>query len=311
MHRPPIVATETPDRGTAIDASIRLGTGDGDIVQVPIEDYVVGSVLAEAALARESRAAAGRMAMVQAILARTYALANLDRHASAGYDLCATTHCQVYRPTSRAPDRLRALVEEAAQDTRGLVVTYAGRPVQALFHADCGGATSPSDSVWGGHAPPYLRGVDDAFCLTTPTLPWQHAVSASALRDALNRDRRTRVGSSLASIAVIDRDDAGRAVRLRLRGDQTTEVRAGVFRDVLMASLGARAIKSTRFDVRQDHGMFVFNGTGHGHGVGACQTGAMARARAGHDAARILAHYYPGTRLQHLAALRRPGVSTD
>ena len=78
-----------------------------------------------------------------------------------------------------------------------------------------------------------------------------------------------------------------------------------MFRDVLMASLGARAIKSTRFDVRQDHGMFVFNGTGHGHGVGACQTGAMARARAGHDAARILAHYYPGTRLQHLAALRR------
>lgn len=281
---------------------------DGGIIRLPLEDYAVGSVLAEAALARESRAAAGRMAKVQAILARTYALANLERHGTDGFDLCATTHCQVYRPATDAPPTLRVLVERAARDTRGLVVTYEGRPVQALFHADCGGATSPADSVWGGQAPPYLRGVDDAFCLLRPTTPWRHAVTASRLRAALNRDPRTRVGARFVGVEVMDRDDAGRAVRLRLRGDRTTDVRAEVFRAVLTASFGARAIKSTRFEVEQNRETIVFTGTGHGHGVGACQAGAMARARAGHDPARILTHYYPGTRLDRLTVSRRRGA---
>ncbi len=308
VHRPPVVANEVRGHGTDVAAHIRLGMSDGGIVRVPLEDYTVGSVLAELPLAREVRAAAGRMAMVQTILARTYALANLERHATEGFDLCATTHCQVFRPAADAPSPLRALVERAARDTRGLVVTYEGRLVQALFHADCGGATSSADSVWGGPAPPYLRGVDDAFCVMRPATPWRHTATASLVRQALNRDPRTRVGTRFVGVEVVDRDSAGRAVRVRLRGDRTTDVRAEVFRAVLTASFGPRAIKSTRFEVERDHETFVFSGTGHGHGVGACQVGVMARARTGHDPARILAHYYPGTRLNRLSALRRPVV---
>ena len=86
------------------------------------------------------------------------------------------------------------------------------------------------------------------------------------------------------------------------------KVRAEVFRAVLTASFGARAIKSTRFEVEQNRETIVFTGTGHGHGVGACQAGAMARARAGHDPARILTHYYPGTRLDRLTVSRRRGA---
>jgi stage II sporulation protein D len=42
---------------------------------------------------------------------------------------------------------------------------------------------------------------------------------------------------------------------------------------------------------------FTFQGRGWGHGVGMSQWGAYGRARAGWDAARILRHYYRGTRL--------------
>ena len=38
----------------------------------------------------------------------------------------------------------------------------------------------------------------------------------------------------------------------------------------------------------------TLKGTGNGHGVGMCQWGAIARARAGYDARAILAAYYPG-----------------
>lgn len=47
---------------------------------------------------------------------------------------------------------------------------------------------------------------------------------------------------------------------------------------------------------------FVFEGRGFGHGVGMSQYGARGRAQAGWATARILAHYYPGTRLTRAAA---------
>ena len=42
---------------------------------------------------------------------------------------------------------------------------------------------------------------------------------------------------------------------------------------------------------------FTFTGSGWGHGVGMSQYGARGRALAGWDAARILRHYYTGTKL--------------
>jgi len=47
--------------------------------------------------------------------------------------------------------------------------------------------------------------------------------------------------------------------------------------------------------IREENGYFVFHGRGWGHGVGLSQWGAMAMAREGWSAERILAHYYPGT----------------
>ena len=42
---------------------------------------------------------------------------------------------------------------------------------------------------------------------------------------------------------------------------------------------------------------FVINGRGWGHGVGMAQWGAYGYAKHGFTYDRILAHYYPGTKL--------------
>ncbi|MCL2010277.1 MAG: SpoIID/LytB domain-containing protein [Synergistaceae bacterium] len=47
--------------------------------------------------------------------------------------------------------------------------------------------------------------------------------------------------------------------------------------------------------IREENGYFVFSGRGWGHGVGLSQWGAMAMARDGWKAERILEYYYPGT----------------
>jgi stage II sporulation protein D len=66
---------------------------------------------------------------------------------------------------------------------------------------------------------------------------------------------------------------------------------------------GGELLRSTAFSLIPTGGgryvtSLVIDGAGAGHGVGLCQWGAVGRARAGQDYQRILAAYYPGTRLE-------------
>ncbi|HAI86993.1 MAG TPA: amidase, partial [Firmicutes bacterium] len=70
----------------------------------------------------------------------------------------------------------------------------------------------------------------------------------------------------------------------------------------IRAALGGTvAIKSGVFVVDSEGdppAAFVFSGAGYGHGVGMCQYGARAMARAGYSYRAILEHYYPGTMVE-------------
>ena len=52
----------------------------------------------------------------------------------------------------------QALTDRAIAETEGLFATYGGKPIQALFMANCGGHTTDVAHVFGGDAP-YLRAV--------------------------------------------------------------------------------------------------------------------------------------------------------
>ncbi|BDU76395.1 SpoIID/LytB domain-containing protein [Mesoterricola sediminis] len=92
----------------------------------------------------------------QAVAARTYAYANLGKRAKDGFDLLDTVADQVYG----GRDGEQSLTDRAVSETSGLIATYGGRPIQALFMADSGGATIDNTFVFGGTAP-YLQGVSN------------------------------------------------------------------------------------------------------------------------------------------------------
>jgi stage II sporulation protein D len=177
------------------------------------------------------------------------------------------------------------------------VLTFAGRPVLALFHADCGGQTSGAEHIWGGQARPYLRPVRDETCGRDPASAWSFALTRSEARDALNRDPRTAVGRRLDGIRVVQRDEAGRVELVALDGERSPIVRGEELRSALTRQFGDRSIRSPRFEVRNDSGRLRFDGRGHGHGAGLCQRGAVARLRAGASVAQVLLTYFPGTTL--------------
>jgi len=282
---------------------IEIGVGDERRVEtIPLEDYVRGSVPAEMPLGEQDPAVADRLARLQAILARTYALANRGRHAQEGFDLCSTTHCQIYSPPEQQPVAVARLVTAAVEQTRGLTITDGHVPIQALFHADCGGHTSSATIIWGGPAPPYLSGVLDTFCVTTPRDDWHLDLDRDHLRRILNTAPDTTVGHRLDRIEVLARDPAGRASRVAAAGEFYRVVRGERLRSAISEQLGPRAFRSARFSVEHRAGRVLFSGQGFGHGVGLCQTGAIVRARRGDSVRAILEHYYPGTRVEpHLA----------
>ena len=305
--RPPPQPPVPPPSAT-LPLRVEVTVGDDHRIRtIPLEDYVRGSVPAEMPLAEPDAAVTDRLAWLQAILARTYALANRGRHAHDGFDLCSTTHCQVYTPPERQPAAVARLVTTAVDRTRGLIITDGNGPIQALFHADCGGHTSSATDVWGGPAPGYLAGVRDSFCVTAPRDDWRLALDRDHLRRILNTTLDTAVGRHLDRIAVVSRDPAGRATRVGVAGEKHVVVRGERLRAVISKQLGARAFRSARFGVEQQADRILFSGQGFGHGVGLCQTGAIVRARHGESVDAILAHYYPGTWIKpHRATAAQP-----
>ena len=308
---PPSAAErDRPVEGPTLPAhvTVRLGGKSGArIVTMPLEEYVLGAVRAEVLPATLRAQPASPALDVQAIVSRTYAAANLGRHAGDGFDLCDTTHCQVYREAA-AGEGPADNAARAVAATRGRVLTFEGRLIQALFHADCGGHTASAEAVWGGSDAPYLGAVTDWFCARRQDAGWTFAADTAAIARALNADARTRVGERLRRIDIAARDASGRALAVTLAGTRTVSVRAEVFRAAMTQAFGVRSIRSTWFDVVPERSGFRFTGIGFGHGVGLCQTGTALRASARQTPAEILAHYFPGTLLQ---PGRLPAVRPD
>ncbi len=93
----------------------------------------------------------------QAVCARAYAVCT-QKHESDGYDLCNTTHCQVYYGGANATPESDAAVDVTA----GEVITYNGSTVEGNFFSSDGGATEDAANVWGEDVD-YLIGKEDPY----------------------------------------------------------------------------------------------------------------------------------------------------
>jgi len=117
---------------------------------IGLEDYVRGVIPNELSAGGFPALEAHK---AQAIAARTYALRNRGQFASEGFDLLPTTRSQVYRGLSSE----NSLSSRAVDETRGMIATYQGEPINALYTSTCGGRTEDAENIFP-KAVPYLRG---------------------------------------------------------------------------------------------------------------------------------------------------------
>ncbi len=251
---------------------------------LPIETYVAGIV------ASETPKGWGLEALkAQAITSRTYAVWQKYRRLTGDYHMESTTIDQVYRGI----DAEHSLAVKATEDTNGQVLTYAGRPIQAYFHAACGGHTESAEDIWGT-ALPYLPGAKCGFCKGSRSYKWEYRINRLSLNSAL----KSVSPGSVKAIRAGQKTEGGRLKTVEILGKKGKKVISG---DMLRKLLGYNNLRSTLItDISIGPLFATFSGRGHGHGVGLCQWGAYGMANAGYSAKDILEHYFPGTEIRKM-----------
>jgi len=276
---------QTTIDGKKFFGGVRLNKVNGSLTVinlVPTEEYLRGVVAKEMIPSFPLEAL-----KAQTVAARSFAMKNRGRHKSEGYDLCATTHCQVYDG-----EKFFDSVDTAVEETRGEVLMFKNKIADANFHTDSGGMTENVGEVWGT-VRPYLVAVKEILKLSEP---WSLSFSA--------KDFSSRFGSDFGDVKsiklsplTIGKDAADRTSSGRVKFAQIV----GTRKTVKISGNDLRrkfSLPSTLFDMKLDGGNVVFVGYGRGHGVGMSQLGAKSYAQDGWSYKKILAHYYRGAELK-------------
>ena len=142
-----------------------------DVVNVlPLEQYLYSVVGEEIPVIFPDEAI-----KAQVVAARSLAYNRLGNRSRLGYDLKASEEGQDYYGLATEKQAINKLVDVTA----GMIVTYNGQPIEAVYHQSGGGQTENSSDVWGRYVP-YLRSVKD-YDWDAPMYNWEKALPASEI----------------------------------------------------------------------------------------------------------------------------------
>jgi SpoIID/LytB domain protein len=254
----------------------------------------------------------------QAIAARSYSIANLGQYSDRGFDLFGNANSMAYLGVGAENKNTTAAVDA----TRGMILMGGKQPLKAYFSANHGGYSEDSLTLWGYDS--YMQAVPDKLLpiRTKPLEPdllyrwlrenpvtysnvprysyvssyrWEKWVTPEEIRRRLPEDP-----GEIQCIKSRGRGISGRIVELEVQGSQKTVRVKG---DAIWNTMGG--LRSSLFTIRYKFSKgkieyFIFQGAGHGHGIGMDQHGAAGMASAGISAAEILRHYYPRSKPEQL-----------
>ena len=254
------------------DVVVRLYKDGLQLINViPLEDYLAAVLGSEMPVSFPLEAL-----KAQAVAARTYALQKkLEAYGSAFHMGSSVLH-QVYGGVDREDPRTRAAVEA----TRGEVLTYELAPIEAYFHASCGGRTESGQDALQRDLP-YLQPVD-CPCGSCPRAAGAPRSPRGAARRALRH--------SAEGLRVTARTATGRVSRVATAGGAALDAAQ------LRQRLGYTRSRAwtSRWSARRSG--YRFTGRGYGHGAGLCQWGAKVLADEGRAYREILSPLLPGRR---------------
>lgn len=270
----------------------------GEVVRIPLEEYIISCVSAEMPASYELEAL-----KAQAVAARTYTVQKLKAcggkgcNAAKNSDVCTSSaHCQAYNSQADMKKKWNSDYDmyynkicSAVYSTKGQILTYDGKPIEAFYHASSGGQTENVENVYS-ESRRYLISVSSPnegnMGKNRDTKIFTYEEFAGKINKAYPQANLS--GSSVQmSTEVVSRYASGRVNKIKV-GDITLTGKQ------LRSVLG---LNSTNFKINFSKNNIEFETRGYGHGVGMSQAGANAMAQEGAHYEEILKHYYTGVEL--------------
>ena len=268
-----------------------------EVEELDLDEYIANVVSAEMPVKYNIEAL-----KAQAIVARTYTMYKITKskkHKEA--DICDDSTCCQARISKS--DRLKKWKSDEAQenwnkivkavnDTKGKIVTYNGKPINAFFHSNSGGKTETPYYVWGGEGYPYLQVVETAGEENYS----QYKSEAEFTKEEFEKKIKEKHNEFEINyeqedcIKIEERDKSDRVVTVKLGNLKLSGVE-------VRTALG---LKSANFNVEIEEEKIKFTVYGYGHGVGMSQTGADALAKQGKNYEEIIKHFYSGVEITEM-----------
>ncbi|MBA3431860.1 MAG: SpoIID/LytB domain-containing protein, partial [Actinobacteria bacterium] len=258
----------------------------------------------------------------QAVAARTYLLWTLDQppagaSARYGFDICASTECQVFSGADVVAEPDGPAWARAVEGTAGQAVLYGGSPILARYHSTSGGRTFANERGFPGEPSyPYLRAVPSTTETGSSLYRWEVSIPLEHVGVMVRKAGWSKPSfGSLEGVTTPPTAPAfnpdvvfeHRRARVVRSADEFRTLAAKLAPKLWPRLYPSRAptssgrlpetLPSERYESETRSGTVVFRGRGWGHGVGLSQWGAYGLAQKGFGYAEILAHYYPGTKL--------------
>lgn len=264
--------TEEKQVKETIENAITLYRSNGEILNLTINEYLIGAVAGEMPASFNIEAL-----KAQAVVSRTYLLKRIKNNNI----IIDSTMQQVYKDNNELKnmwkndfDKYYSKIKKAVLDTDKIAIYYNGDYIDALYHSTSNGYTLNSENVWS-NAIPYLKGVESKWDL-----------NASSYLKNTNKDIVYVLSlfgiDDINKIQIVSRDDTNHVKEIKV-GDKI--YKGTTFRSLLN-------LRSTDFDIMVNDNSVVFITRGFGHGVGMSQYGANGMANEGYNYIDILNHYY-------------------
>ena len=281
------IAVKGRERAYQGELQIRSYRGAIQIInKVDLDKYVAGVVESESGHIDEPE-----FYKAQAILARTYALRNMDKHIEHGYNLKDDVTSQVY--FSKCHYVNKDLIEKAVAATEDTVlVTDECVPVLGAFHANSGGETVNAEDAWLKPVN-YLKSKSDSFSIGTGSYRWEKKIPKRQLFGYFARMLGVENSAELQQ-ALLNFKQKHRKNYFTYQGKRLKLAR-------IRSDLH---LKSTFFSVYEDGNYALLKGYGYGHGVGLSQDGAIKMAKEGYHYRDILYFYYEKIELDSINHLK-------
>ena len=219
---------------------VRTTGGNLSVINVlPADDYVKGVVPYEMSGSWPLEAL-----KAQAVCARTYAL-RITSHRSDGFDVCNSTHCQVYNGIGSATARS----DQAVEETAGLCLYYNGSLIEAVYSSSNGGASEDAKNVWGSDVG-YLQGKLDPYEAMTsiPSYSYTVTFTAQELTTILN-SKGYSVGT-VQNVYVSKTTDVGNVAAVTFVGTSGTKTVTGeTCRTIFNSVISGKTVRSQRYTI--------------------------------------------------------------